>query len=249
MTDPPRRIVSLAPSVTELLLDLGMGPYVVGITRQCRHPEVRTRAIQKVGDVSRPDVEAIHGLLPDLVFADRDENPQDSIGFLRGEFLVWDAASGSLQQAVLQIRTLGEIIQKEASANWLADKIESRFAAMATADGPPGKSPATVYLKACRPWQLAGAHTLAGEQLARIGLANIASENTGLTVLGEKELSGLRPDLVLLSSTIKEHESEPLQRHFPHVPVIRVEDELLSCYGSRLLRTPAYLQELREKLP
>lgn len=67
---PPQRIVSTAPSITEMLFALGLGDRVVGVTTFCRHPP-EAAAKAKIGDYLRPNVEAILALRPDLVLAER----------------------------------------------------------------------------------------------------------------------------------------------------------------------------------
>lgn len=90
LTEPPRRVVSLVPSVTESLFDLGCGERVIGVTDYCVHPADKVANLPKVGGTKNPDLGAIRALQPDLIIANQEENRKDDIEALRAEGLnVW----------------------------------------------------------------------------------------------------------------------------------------------------------------
>jgi ABC-type Fe3+-hydroxamate transport system substrate-binding protein len=76
---PPKRVVSLIPSMTESLFDLGVGDRVVGVTDLCTPPEEEQLRLQRVGGTKKPNLEAIRILRPDLVIANQEENNEDSV--------------------------------------------------------------------------------------------------------------------------------------------------------------------------
>ena len=76
---PPKKVVSLVPSLTESLFELGFGSSVVGISSYCVHPRELLAGLPRLGGPKTPDVKAIVGLGPDLVIADQEENDKDSI--------------------------------------------------------------------------------------------------------------------------------------------------------------------------
>jgi len=82
----PERIVSLVPSQTELLYDLGLGENLVGITKFCIHPEEGLKNITKIGGTKNPKLEKIHLLQPDLIIANKEENRREDIAALEKEF-------------------------------------------------------------------------------------------------------------------------------------------------------------------
>ncbi|MGQ0603968.1 MAG: helical backbone metal receptor [Anaerolineales bacterium] len=90
LSEPPRRVVSLVPSVTESLFDLGCGERVVGVTEYCVHPAARVSGLPKIGGTKNPDLGAIKALQPDLIIANQEENRKEDVEALRAEgFNVW----------------------------------------------------------------------------------------------------------------------------------------------------------------
>jgi ABC-type Fe3+-hydroxamate transport system substrate-binding protein len=85
----PRRIVSLVPSQTELLFDLGLNEEVVGLTKFCIHPQQWLHTKTKVGGTKQLNIETIRTLKPDLIIANKEENVKEQVEELATEFPVW----------------------------------------------------------------------------------------------------------------------------------------------------------------
>ena len=85
----PRRIVSLVPSQTELLYDLGLEDRVVGITKFCVHPDYWRKTKKIIGGTKNFDFDTIRSLQPDLILGNKEENYQQGIAELKKEFPVW----------------------------------------------------------------------------------------------------------------------------------------------------------------
>lgn len=86
----PRRVISLVPSITESLFDLGCGDRLVAVTDYCVHPADRVRLLPRVGGTKNPDLRRVKAALPDLVIASREENRKDDVEALQAEgFRVW----------------------------------------------------------------------------------------------------------------------------------------------------------------
>lgn len=83
-----KRIVSLVPSQTELLADLGLDEEVIGITKFCVHPERWFRSKTRVGGTKTVNIEKVRALNPDLILANKEENVQEQIEALADEFPV-----------------------------------------------------------------------------------------------------------------------------------------------------------------
>ncbi len=90
ITDFPKRIISLVPSQTELLFDLGVGDNVIGITKYCIHPKEKTKKIIKIGGTKDFDIDKIIELNPDLIIANKEENYKEGIEALEQKFLCLD---------------------------------------------------------------------------------------------------------------------------------------------------------------
>jgi ABC-type Fe3+-hydroxamate transport system substrate-binding protein len=89
VSDRPQRIISLVPSQTELLYDLGLGERVVGITKFCVHPEIWFKSKHRVGGTKKVDMDKVRALKPDLIIGNKEENERKDIQALEQEFPVW----------------------------------------------------------------------------------------------------------------------------------------------------------------
>ncbi|MEP7129152.1 MAG: helical backbone metal receptor, partial [Chitinophagales bacterium] len=125
---PPQRIVSLVPSQTELLFDLGLDEEVVGITKFCVHPAHQFKIKSKVGGTKNINLEKIIALSPDLIIANKEENDELQIRELSARCPVWISDIKSLQDAFRMITSVGEMINRSAAALNLVKNIEASFA-------------------------------------------------------------------------------------------------------------------------
>jgi ABC-type Fe3+-hydroxamate transport system substrate-binding protein len=109
---PPRRIVSLVPSITESLFDLGLGKCVVGVTDYCIHPSQSVSSLPRVGGTKNPRLEAILALGPDLVLANQEENTPETVAGLREAGIeVWVSFPHSVEEMFQVLRQLVSLFQ------------------------------------------------------------------------------------------------------------------------------------------
>ena len=102
-----QRIISIVPSPTELLFDLGAGNRVFGITKFCIHPEEETKLIPKIGGTKQLDLETIGALKPDLIIGNKEENAKEPAQALMPEFPVWMSDIVCLKDAYKMIERVG----------------------------------------------------------------------------------------------------------------------------------------------
>lgn len=244
----PLRIVSLVPSQTELLHDLGLGDRVVGITRFCVHPRAWHRSKQRIGGTKRVDIPRILALAPDLVIGNKEENDKADVERLEQEVPVWLSDVRDLNGALDMIHRLGAITGAEQRADDIASRIAARFHALT----PRTPRRSVAYLIWRRPWMVAGGGTFINDMLERIGLDNVfgaSEERSGqrYPVVTEAELAAADPDVVLLSSEpypFREEHIAELNMLLPGVPVRMVDGEAFSWYGSRLLHSTDHFRSL-----
>ncbi len=126
---PPRRVVSLVPSVTESLFDLGLGEAVVGVTDYCRYPAEAVAALPRVGGPKNPRLEAVLALRPDLVIANREENtPQVVRGLEAAGVPVWVTFPNTVAETVAFLQALAALFRSpraEARAAEVAQAVEA----------------------------------------------------------------------------------------------------------------------------
>jgi ABC-type Fe3+-hydroxamate transport system substrate-binding protein len=97
----PSRVVSLVPSVTESLFDLGVGDRLVGITDYCLHPADKVADLLKIGGTKNPDLQKIKAALPDLIIANQEENRKEDVEALQTEgFKVWVTFPRTMREAI-----------------------------------------------------------------------------------------------------------------------------------------------------
>lgn len=243
---PPRRIVSLVPSQTELLADLGLNDRVVGITKFCVHPESwrKTKAI--IGGTKQFDFTAIHALNPDLIIANKEENYEAGITELSKHYPVWISDIVTLDDSLDMITQVGSMTQTESKAQELVGSIRQSFQNL-----PRPQGLKTLYLIWRNPWMAAASGTFIHEMIGLTGLKNSIADRSRYPELTSDEIRQLNPELILLSSEpypFKENHIAELQKLCPAARILLVDGEMFSWYGSRLLKFPAYLQTLRNTL-
>lgn len=240
----PERIISLVPSQTELLHDLGLGERVVGITKFCIHPEAWFRGKARVGGTKKVDLEKVRALKPDLIIGNKEENTQTDIEALETEFPVWMSDVRDLDGALDMIRRVGTLTGSDSKAEEQITGIEQAFASLQPLSPPRSAA----YLIWHEPMMVAGNDTFVNDMLRRCGLTNaFAHRPERYPEVAPAELAAADPDVILLSS-------EPFpfaEKHIPHytmlcpgTPVHLVDGELFSWYGSRLLKASAYFSGL-----
>jgi len=240
---PPRRIVSLVPSQTELLVDLGLGERVFGVTKFCVHPlEIRRTAVV-VGGTKQVDFAKIAALKPDLIIGNKEESDQATIERLATLYPVWLSDISNLPQALDMIRAVGLLTDTALAATTLAQQIAASFAKSNTPPTPES----VAYLIWRKPYMTVASGTFIDDMLTRAGFRNAFSHLSRYPQLTPAQLAAAAPQQILLSS-----EPYPFaEKHFaefrqlcPNARIQVVDGELFSWYGSRLRHTAAYLSTL-----
>lgn len=244
VTFPPTRIVSLVPSQTELLHHLGLENEVRGITKFCVHPRDWFQSKVRVGGTKKVNFETIERLKPDLIIANKEENEKSDIEILKKKYPVWVSDIHCLDDATEMIQAIGELTNKATEASSLCIKITERFSKLQSSK----LAKKVVYLIWQEPFMAVGQNTFINDMLCKAGFENALSENSSrYPELSLDELKSLNPDLIFLSSEpfpFSTKHAEVFQSFFPRSTIKVVDGELFSWYGSRLLLSSAYFQQL-----
>lgn len=244
---PPQRIISLVPSQTELLVDLGVGKRMVGVTKFCIHPPETRHTASIIGGTKNFDFDKIAALKPDLIIGNKEENYQAGIEQLAASYPVWLSDISDLGQALDMIRRVGFIAGAKDKAEKIATKIANSFAALAT--HTPAVSAA--YFIWRKPYMVAASGTFINDMLRRAGFSNAFAHLGRYPEITLEQLAQAAPTRIFLSSEpypFKEKHLAELQELCPAAEVQLVDGELFSWYGSRLLHSAAYFQTLRSAL-
>lgn len=241
---PLKRIISLVPSQTELLYDLGLDQEVVGITKFCVHPPHWLKEKPIIGGTKKFHFETIDRLQPDLIIGNKEENYREGIELLQKKYPVWMSEIVTLDDALSMIFSVSEIAGKQSSGASIVERIRKSFEEM-----EPTKS-SVLYVIWKKPWMGTGKGTFINSMLEIIGLENVL-QSERYPELTEGEIKELNPEVLLLSSEpypFQEEHIEELKRIVPRSKIILVDGEMFSWYGSRLLKAPDYFKSLTFKL-
>jgi len=249
---PPKRIISLVPSQTELLFDLGLDDSICGITKFCVHPADKIKHAEKIGGTKKFNMDKIHALRPDLIIGNKEENYVEGIEELQRQYPIWMSDIGNLADAYSMIREVSRIIDKENEGQRMAEEILLKFDAYVPL---PGNLRATYFIW-CDPYMVAAGDTFINEMLNQFGVRNAFTQLTRYPEITSEMIEqlsmdvNLRPHFIFLSTEpypFREKHLEEFQALFPTSRVMLVDGEYFSWYGSRLLKVPGYFEELKEK--
>lgn len=245
--DVPQRIVSLVPSQSEFLWDLGLEDKLCGVTRFCIHPEQMYKQVTRVGGTKDLNLDKIRALKPDLIIGNKEENSKEQIELLQKEFKVWMSDIFTLEDAYAMMLDLGRICNKSTEAQRLVETITR---GMATIRGL-FEFRTVAYFIWQNPYMVSASGTFVDQVLQHAGLSNAAAAYQRYPVVSTEALRQLKPEYCFLSSEpfpFKESHLIELQRLLPNSKCCLVDGEMFSWYGSRLLQLPAYLQALKANL-
>jgi iron complex transport system substrate-binding protein len=236
------RLVSLCPSLTELVFDLGRGDDLLGRTKFCVHPAGRVERVESVGGTKNPKVARIVELAPDLVLLNEEENRREDAEAL--------AAAGvrchvsfprGVEDSARMVRDIGAALDRRAEAERIASDIEHR-AARVREGARHAPAVRYAYLIWRNPWMVAGGDTFVTAMLALPGGVNVfATHPERYPMVTPVEIAAADPDVMLLSSEpfpFKEKHADELAvtTGLPRSRMHFVDGEYLTWHGSR---TPA----------
>ena len=238
----PKRIISIVPSQTELLFDLGLDEEIIGITKFCIHPADKVKRRLKVGGTKKLNINQIKKLNPDLIIGNKEENEKDQIEELAQSFPVWMSDISNLGEAVDMIQKVGQIVDREEKAIQITSTITKSF------DNFKIKSSSlkVAYLIWRKPYIVASKGTFIDDMLKRCGLKNAFTLERYPEVF-PAQIVEANPDLVFLSSEpypFTDRHITEFQALVPDAKIQLVDGELFSWYGSRLLQAPEYFKQL-----
>lgn len=245
LESPPRRIISLVPSQTQLLHYLGLEEEVVGITKFCIHPDDWYRSKNRVGGTKSVDIDSVRALNPDLIIGNKEENSEEDIEALSSIAPVWMSDIDSLDGALEMIHMVGKLTNK--STEELTASIQAAFNELtAFVDNDLKKNESVLYFIWQSPDMIAGKDTFIDDLLNRIGLVNATTMSRYPPLESTMEV-----DHVFLSSEpfpFAEKHLDLFQKSFPEAKITLVDGEMFSWYGSKLVDVPSYFIKLLKSI-
>jgi ABC-type Fe3+-hydroxamate transport system substrate-binding protein len=249
------RIVSLVPSITELLFDLDLAPQIVGRTGFCIHPKDRVKRVAKVGGTKSIETGRIKRLAPTHLIVNIDENPRATVEML-AQFVPHVIVTHPLEPRdnLVLYRLLGGIFSREEQAEELCRRFEHGYgAAVSATSGLPRRR--VLYLIWKSPWMTVARDTYISRILATVGWDTYEAKGTArypTLNLTPERLKDV--DVVLLSSepySFRERHCVELLDMLPtgsRTRVALIDGSMTSWYGSRAIQGMTYLRDFRRNL-
>lgn len=242
----PERIVSLVPSQTELLYELGVTP--VGQTVFCVEPADAFESAVKIGGTKKLQIDKIRSLKPDLIIGNKEENVKEQIEELEVDFPVWMSDIRNVHDARDMILSIGELTNTLEKARVIEMEIASLQTELLQIQ--PKKAPSVMYLIWNEPIMAVGSDTFINDVIEKqLGWKNVVDGAARYPELTEEELNKIGPDLILLSSEpypFSEKHVRKFEELFPSARVLLVDGTAFSWYGSRMIEGFKYLIGLQK---
>jgi ABC-type Fe3+-hydroxamate transport system substrate-binding protein len=224
---PPRRVVSLVPSLTEALAET-VPERLVGATDWCMHPA--GLEVARVRGTKNPDRAAIAALAPDLVVCNREENRRLDVDRLRAAGVpVWVTVIESVDEALPSMRRLFTEVLEVGEPGWLAD------AARVWREPAPATGLRVAVPVWRDPWMVVGPRTFTGDVLARLGLVNVFGEAADrYPKVAVEDIAEVAPDVVVLPDEPYVFTADDGPEAFPGIRTALVSGRDLTWYGPSL---------------
>lgn len=246
----PQRIVSLVPSVTEILYELGVAERLVGVTRYCTYPPQATTKAQ-VGDYGDPNLEAIAALEPDLVILAADAaNPALLARIEALAIPVYIIYPKGVQEAIAAIRQIGQVVGAAEAGEAAAQRLQEAIEGVRGAAAGPVR-PRVVFCVMPQPLVVAGPGTLIDDLIQLAGGINVVPAGPSrYPTWGKESLLAADPDVIVVSSHPGKGDPALLFKGWPELRavknrhVVTVEPDWVSRPGPRLALGAEALAEL-----
>ena len=246
---PPKRIISLVPSITELLVDLGLEDELIGITKFCVHPPRLKDQKAIIGGTKNLKIDKIRALQPDLIIANKEENIAEQVERLAQDYPVWVSNVSTLEQATEMILMISDLCRRKQRGLNMVNDIHQGLEQLSAMGGPKLK---IAYLIWKNPYMSCGRDTYIHSVLEKAHFENVFRHTQRYPTTDIEEIEALQPDCIFLSSEPfpfgPKHVLEIQKKISSKIKVIQVSGEIFSWYGSYMLKIPAYLEKLKKEI-
>ncbi len=243
---PAVRIVSLVPSITELLFDLGLREEVTGITKFCVHPHEWYKTKERVGGTKNISLKKISALAPDLIFANKEENVKEQVEALAQIAPVYLSNIATVDDALQMIKDVARLTGKDRTGAAMVEQIQNDLSQIQIND-----TYNVLYLIWQKPYMSVGGDTFINSMLNAAGFRNVLEHQIRYPAVTTEDIRHLRPQFIFLSSEpypFREKHMVTLKKETGVEQILLVDGEIFSWYGSKMLRAAAYFRYLKQHL-
>ena len=244
------KIISLVPSLTELLVDLGLEDNIVGVTKFCIHPKNVRKDKVIVGGTKNIHLEKIKVLQPDFILCNKEENTKKIVEDCSTIATTHVSDISTIEEIIALITYYGTLFSCEEKAALMNSALHAKFQDFKTfiADKATLK---VVYFIWKNPWMVAANNTFINHLLAICKFDNCYKDSIRYPEIFLEDLKTKEIDVIFLSSEpfpFKEKNSLDFKNHAESTNIVLVDGEYFSWYGSRLLKAFDYFKELRKRV-
>jgi iron complex transport system substrate-binding protein len=242
--DDPQRVVSLAPSITEIVFALGEGHRLKGVTQHCDYPP-EAGSLPKVGSYVHLDVERIAALAPDLCLGTRDGNPREVAEKLEALNIPLYAVNPKDLETVMQtLLEIGRLLHAEERAEVLVKDLRGRIEGVKVRVAGTGERPTVFFQIGIVPIVSVGTNTFIDEVIATAGGRNLAAGSTPYPRFSKEQVVALEPEVLIITSMTRGQDFEPVRdewSQWDNLPAVRnrrihiVESDLFDRPSPRLV--------------
>ncbi len=249
----PVRIISLVPSQTELLFDLGLENYIVGITKFCVHPIHFLKEKKQVGGTKNPNFEKIMALNPDIIICNKEENSKEIIEECSKICTTWTTNIITIEDNFEMIQDFGQIFNLQENAKLLNEKLSFALSDFKTFIKEK-QIKKVAYFIWKNPYMVVGSDNYINEMLRLNNFENVFENNNfesnRYPEIQIESLENENLDMIFLSSEpfpFKEKDKIEIL-NFSNSEIEIVDGEMFSWHGSRLLLAFEYFKSLHKNL-
>lgn len=226
-------VVSLVPSHTELLIDLGLKDKLKGRTKFCIHPQEQVKNIPIVGGTKTIHFDKIDQIKPDLIVCNKEENNKKDVYKLAENYPVWVSDIKTFEDSCKMIQAMAALFDTQSIAEHII--IQSKEAIQ---NLKQTKSIKAAYLIWRKPYMTVGSDTYIHHMMSQLGFQNVFSNQNRYPEVTIEDLRAANPDAILLSSEpypFTKRQKIELEKRFPNTNILLVDGEVFSWYGSRII--------------
>ncbi|KNB60958.1 ABC transporter substrate-binding protein [Chryseobacterium sp. Hurlbut01] len=235
------KVISLVPSITEALFDLGLTENeIIGRTKFCIHPEEKVKNIEIIGGTKNLNIEKIKSLKPNLILANKEENVKEQVESLKEDFKVIVYNTETIEDNYYLVKNLGLLFNKEERAQAFNLKVYEVLHQTKLKS-----SLKAAYLIWKNPYMTVGSDTFIHNVLSEIGFENIFKNTTRYPEIQVEDLA--EAEVIMLSSEpfpFKEKHIAELKEFYPDKKIMIVDGEAFSWYGTHIAKCENYFKEL-----
>ena len=239
------KIISLVPSITEALFDLGLTENeVIGRTKFCIHPSEKVKNIEIIGGTKNLNIEKIRSLQPDLILANKEENIKEQVEILMEDFKVIVYNTETVEDNYYLVKNLGLLFNKEERAQIFNMKIYEVLT-----EAKINSKVKAAYLIWKKPYMTVGSDTFIHNILSEIGFENLFKNQTRYPEIKVEDLA--EANVIMLSSEpfpFKEKHITELKDFYPDKKIMIVDGEAFSWYGTHIAKCEDYFKALIDEI-